>query len=54
MLISVRFSPIDCLRSFGHRNLSQKLMLSDEEFEAFSFTEFVFAATVIDTNCRQQ
>ena len=53
MLISVRFSPIDCLRSFGHRNLSQKLMPSDEEFEAFlqisgvfSLTEFVFAATV--------
>ena len=26
---------MDCLRSFGHRNLSQKLMLSDKEFEAF-------------------
>ena len=26
---------MDCLRSFGHRDLSQKLTLSDEEFEAF-------------------
>ena len=26
---------MDCLRSSGHRDLSQKLTLSDEEFEAF-------------------
>ena len=29
------YTPVDCLRSFGHRNLSQKFMLSEEEFEAF-------------------